>query len=146
MSDEVRAKRTLLSADLKQFRYINGGLFATLLPTAEFDAKMRRILLDCCNFDWNKISPAIFGAMFQGVMDKDQRRELGAHYTSEENILKLINPLFMDELWLEYDRVKTDPVQLDSFHDKISHLKFLERIMQRLIQFNDCRRSLPIAG
>jgi len=126
ISDEVRAKRTLLSADLKQFRYINGGLFATLLPTAEFDAKMRRILLNCCNFDWNKISPAIFGAMFQGVMDKDQRRELGAHYTSEENILKLINPLFMDELWLEYDRVKTDPVQLDSFHDKISHLKFLD--------------------
>jgi type II restriction/modification system DNA methylase subunit YeeA len=64
--------------------------------------------------------------MFQGVMDKDQRRELGAHYTSEENILKLINSLFMDELWQEYDRVKTDPVQLDHFHDKISRLKFLD--------------------
>ncbi|TEB06569.1 hypothetical protein Psch_00101 [Pelotomaculum schinkii] len=126
MPNEVRAKRTLLSADLKQFRYINGGLFASLLPTAEFDAKMRGILLDCCNFDWNKISPAIFGAMFQGVMDKDQRRELGAHYTSEENILKLIDPLFMDDLWQEYDRIKTAPKQLDLFHEKISRMKFLD--------------------
>ena len=126
MSDEARKKRTLLSGDLLQFRYINGGLFASLLPSADFDAKMRRILLDCCNFNWNKISPAIFGAMFQGVMDKDQRRELGAHYTSEENILKLINPLFMDELWEEFDRIKSDSVKLDRFHDKISRLKFLD--------------------
>jgi len=64
--------------------------------------------------------------MFQGVMDKNQRRELGAHYTSEENILKLINPLFMDELWKEFDRVKTDPTALEYFHDKISRLKFLD--------------------
>ena len=126
MSDEVRKKRTLLSADLLLFRYINGGLFKDYLPTAEFDAAMRRLLIDCCAFDWSTISPAIFGAMFQGVMDKAQRRELGAHYTSEENILKLINPLFMDELWQEFDRVKTDPTQLDRFHEKISGLKFLD--------------------
>ncbi|MDR3278917.1 MAG: hypothetical protein LBT23_00230, partial [Synergistaceae bacterium] len=86
---ETRDKRTLMSDELKQFRYINGGLFANPLPHADFDGKMRRILLECCHFDWNKISPAIFGAMFQGVMDKGARRELGAHYTSEENILKL---------------------------------------------------------
>ena len=82
MPEETRAKRTLLSDELKQFRYINGGLFKDYLPSAEFDAKMRRTLLDCVSFDWNKISPAIFGAMFQGVMDKNQRREMGAHYTS----------------------------------------------------------------
>jgi hypothetical protein len=126
MPDEVRAKRTLLAADLKQFRYINGGLFEVLLPSADFDSKMRQTLLDCCHFDWNKISPAIFGAMFQGVMDKDQRRELGAHYTSEDNILKLINPLLMDELWSEFERVKTDLTALDDFHEKISCLKFLD--------------------
>ena len=124
--DEVRAKRTLLSAEIKQFRYINGNLFKDSLPFADFDEKMRATLLDCCRFDWNKISPAIFGAMFQGVMDKTQRRELGAHYTSEENILKLINPLFMDELRREFDRVKTDPIALDRFHEKISLLKFLD--------------------
>ena len=126
MSDDTRKKRTLLSPELLQFRYINGGLFAAPLPFADFNDKMRGTLLDCCNFDWNKISPAIFGAMFQGVMDKEQRRELGAHYTSEENILKLINPLFMDELWDEFERVKTTPALLDRFHDKISHLKFLD--------------------
>ena len=126
MPEEIREKRTLLTDELKRFRYINGGLFADLLPSAEFDAKMRQTLLDCVNFDWNKISPAIFGAMFQGVMDKDQRRELGAHYTSEENILKLINPLFLDGLWQEFDRVKTSPAALDSFHAKIARLKFLD--------------------
>ena len=82
--------------------------------------------MNCCAFDWNKISPAIFGAMFQGVMDKKQRRELGAHYTSEENILKLINPLFMDALWREFDRVKAVPARLDDFHHKIASLKFLD--------------------
>ena len=123
MPDGVRAKRTLLSDELKRFRYINGKLFAAALPVADFDAKMRQTLLDCTNFDWNKISPAIFGAMFQGVMDKNQRRELGAHYTSEENILKLINPLFMDGLWKEFDRVKTDPGALERFHEKIGKLK-----------------------
>jgi hypothetical protein len=135
MSEETRKKRTLLSEELRQFRYINGGLFASLLPSAQFNAKMRRILLDCCNFDWHKISPAIFGAIFQGVMDKQQRRELGAHYTSEENILKLINPLFLDELWAEFDRVKTDPFGLDQFHEKLGRLKFLEIITSSLIQF-----------
>lgn len=126
MSDDIRKKRTLLSPELLQFRYINGGLFADPLPFADFNEKMRRTLLDCCNFDWNKISPAIFGAMFQGVMDKEKRRELGAHYTSEENILKLINPLFMDGLWEEFERVKTTPALLDRFHDKIANLKFLD--------------------
>ena len=126
MPPDVREKKKLLSDELKQFRYINGKLFADLLQYADFDAKMRQILLDCVNFDWNKISPAIFGAMFQGVMDKTQRRELGAHYTSEENILKLINPLFMDDLWKEFERVKATPAALDRFHEKIAKLKFLD--------------------
>lgn len=126
MSDETRSRRTLLSDELKQFRYINGGLMNDRLPPADFDTNMRQTLLDCCNFDWNKISPAIFGAMFQGVMDKGQRRELGAHYTSEENILKLINPLFMDGLWKEFDRVKTDPTALEHFHRKLAQQKFLD--------------------
>lgn len=124
--DEIRKKRNLLPKNLLQFRYINGGLFKETLPLADFNGKMRQILLDCCNFDWNKISPAIFGAMFQGVMDKKTRRKFGAHYTSEENILKLIKPLFMDELWNEFEQVKATPAQLDAFHDKIASLKFLD--------------------
>ncbi|MCL2304154.1 MAG: hypothetical protein FWC43_02280 [Planctomycetaceae bacterium] len=126
MSEETRSKRTLLSPVVTQFRYIDGGLFQDLLPSAEFDTKMRQVLLDCCRFDWSKISPAIFGAMFQGVMDKDKRREIGAHYTSEENILRVINPLFMDKLWEELELAKTDKKRLDLFHEKISQLKFLD--------------------
>ena len=125
-SDELRAKRTLLSDELKQFRYINGALFEERLPPVVFDEKMRKTLIECIKFDWSKISPAVFGAMFQGVMDKDKRREMGAHYTSEENILKLINPLFLDELWAEFDRVKTSPAALDQFHEKIARLTFLD--------------------
>jgi len=126
MSAETRAKRTLLSEELKQFQYINGSLFASALPSADFDGRMRIILAGCLGFDWAKISPAIFGAMFQGVMDKDRRRELGAHYTSEENILKLINPLFLDDLWKDFHKVKTDPKALDGFHAKLAGLRFLD--------------------
>ena len=124
--ENVRAKRTHLIDLYNQFKYINGPLFKEPLPPADFDAKMRGILLDCINFDWADISPAIFGAMFQGVMDEKQRREMGAHYTSEENILKLINPLFMDELWAEFHLVKTNEKALDNFHNKIAKLKFLD--------------------
>ena len=124
------------SAEIRQFRYINGGLFANRLLPVDFNYKMRSTLLDCATFDWNKISPAIFGAMFQGVMDKDQRRELSAHYTSEENILKLINPLFMDELWAEFGRSKVDPRLLDRFREKISSLRFLEIMFPKMIQFD----------
>ena len=126
MPPEILAKKTLLNEELKQFRYINGGLFADLLPSAVFNEKMRQALLDCAEFDWSKISPAIFGAMFQGVMDKKERRELGAHYTSEENILKLINPLFLDELYKEFEKVKSNSTALEQFHNKISQLKFLD--------------------
>ena len=126
MPEEVRAKKTLLSADLKQFCYVNGGLFQTLLPSAEFDARMRATLLDCCRFDWSQISPAIFGAMFQGVKKKEERRELGEHYTSEANILKLIKPLFLDDLRAEFERIKANPLALEQFHEKISRLTFLD--------------------
>jgi len=124
--DDVRAKRPHLKALYDNFRYINGTLFENPLPPAEFNQKMRSLLMDCIDFDWSSISPAIFGAMFQGVMDDKQRRELGAHYTDEDNINKLINPLFMDELWAEFERSKTSEQALDAFHNKIANLKFLD--------------------
>jgi len=123
---EERAKQTMLSDELKRFEYINGSLFTERLPFADFDSEMRKILLDCSTVDWGYISPAIFGAMFQGVMNPEERRELGAHYTSEENILKVIKPLFIDELWEEFERIKGNSKQLNQFHEKISKLKFLD--------------------
>lgn len=119
-------RMTTLPDELKAFRYINGSLFAKQLPPAYFDRKMRDILLECCDFDWSYISPAIFGAMFQGVMDEEKRREMGAHYTSEENILKLIKPLFLDKLWDEFEKSKSTKAELEAFHHKLSTLKFLD--------------------
>ncbi|KMT21611.1 DNA methyltransferase [Clostridium cylindrosporum] len=115
-----------LPNELKKFRYINGKLFSEMLPPAFFDHKMRSLILDCCNFDWGYISPAIFGAMFQGVMNQKERRELGAHYTSEKNIMKLIKPLFLDDLWDEFNRCKISTVQLEAFHNKIASLYFFD--------------------
>ena len=126
MPPEKRARRSMLAADLLQFAYVDGGLFKELLHTPDFNEKMRQTLIDCCKFDWSKISPAIFGSMFQGIMDPEQRREIGAHYTSEENILKVINPLFLDELWAEFEHVKATPKKLEAFHDKIAHLRILD--------------------
>lgn len=115
-----------LDEQLNEFPYVNGKLFEEVLPTASFDSKMRQALLDCCYIDWSKISPAIFGSMFQSVMNPKERRNLGAHYTSETNILKLIKPLFLDELWAEFESIKTNKNKLAEFHKRISTLKFLD--------------------
>lgn len=118
-------------AVLKEFPYVNGGLFAEFLPMPAFDTAMRRALLDCCALDWSLISPAIFGSMFQSVMKPEERRSLGAHYTSERNILKLINPLFMESLWDEFGGIKLDKstrkaTNLRQFHQKLATLTFLD--------------------
>jgi hypothetical protein len=115
-----------LDEQLNEFPYVNGKLFEEILPMASFDSKMRQALLDCCYIDWSKISPAIFGSMFQSVMNPKERRNLGAHYTSESNILKLIKPLFLDELWAEFESIKGNKNKLPEFHKKISQLKFLD--------------------
>jgi len=115
-----------LDEQLAEFPYVNGKLFEENLPTASFDTKMRQALLDCCYIDWSKISPAIFGSMFQSVMNPKERRNLGAHYTSETNILKLIKPLFLDDLWKEFESIKDNKNKLPEFHKKLSTLKFLD--------------------
>jgi type I restriction-modification system DNA methylase subunit len=115
-----------LDEQLADFPYINGKLFEEILPNASFDSKMRQTLLECCYIDWSKISPAIFGSMFQSVMNPTERRNLGAHYTSETNILKLIKPLFLDDLWAEFDSIKDNKNKLPEFHKKLSTLKFLD--------------------
>ncbi len=108
------------------FPYVNGTLFDERLAPAAFDRTMRESLLQCCALDWSRISPAIFGSLFQSIMDKAARRNLGAHYTSEQNILKLINPLFMDDLRAEFTKIKTNKNKLSVFHQKLSNLTFLD--------------------
>ena len=115
-----------LDESLASFPYVNGKLFEEHLHTAAFDSSMRKILLQCSKLNWGTISPAIFGSLFQSVMNPEERRNLGAHYTSEKNILKLIKPLFLDDLWKEFESVKNYKNKLDKFHEKIASLRFLD--------------------
>ncbi len=122
-----KEKRLLnLDEELAAFPYVNGKLFEEGLPPASFDTSMREILMECTGLDWGKISPAIFGSLFQSVMNPEERRNLGAHYTSEKNILKVIKPLFLDDLWKEFEVAKDNRNKLVQFHDKLASLRFLD--------------------
>ena len=120
------ARQKTLDEQLAGFPYVNGKLFAEPLPPAAFNMAMRERLLDAAGLDWSEISPAIFGALFQSIMDEKARRNLGAHYTSEKNILKLIGPLFLDGLRVEFTKVKGSRAKLHEFHEKLASLTFLD--------------------
>ncbi len=119
-------RQTNTDEQLMKFPYINGGIFAETLSPVSLDATAYLKLLKCCEFDWSGISASIFGSLFQGVMNEKQRRELGAHYTSELNIMKVIQPLFLDELYIEFDSSKYDKKKLEVFHEKLATLTFLD--------------------
>ncbi|MBK9426387.1 MAG: class I SAM-dependent DNA methyltransferase [Gammaproteobacteria bacterium] len=126
LNTPVEKRGKTLDEQLAAFPYVNGKLFEEALPVADFDRAMREALLDACALDWSQISPAIFGALFQSIMDAKARRNLGAHYTSEKNILKLIGPLFLDELRAEFEKVKNNRNRLFEFHKKLRGLTFLD--------------------
>ncbi|QZD88087.1 class I SAM-dependent DNA methyltransferase [Qipengyuania psychrotolerans] len=119
-----------LSGELSAFPYVNGRLFRENLRTPIFDAKMREDLLDACRHDWSAVSPAIFGSLFQSVMDAKERRAKGAHYTSEENILKVIGPLFLDDLREELEALKARKTAKEKllleFQARLSRMRFLD--------------------
>ena len=117
--------------DLARFPHVNGDLFEGPLRIPAFDAAMREALLDACRFDWSNISPAIFGALFQSVMDPKQRREQGAHYTTEKNILKVIEPLFMEDLRARFTRIKSRKdsrrlAELRRFQESLGGMRFFD--------------------
>lgn len=121
---ELRLKN--LDEQLAAFPYVNGKLYEETLPLASFNRKMRETLLDCCGLDWSRISPAIFGSLFQSIMDEKERRNLGAHYTTETNILKALRPLFLDALRAEFEKVKRTPKRLFEFHKKLANIRILD--------------------
>jgi hypothetical protein len=123
------ARQRSLAETFAPFPYVNGKLFEERPDIPAFDSNMRALLLECCRLNWSSISPAIFGAMFQKIIEldaKDRRRQLGAHYTSEANILKVIRPLFLDELRAEFERIKHNKNALFEFHKKLPTLNFLD--------------------
>lgn len=122
----IERRPKTLDEQLAAFPYVNGQLFAEALPISACNRAMREALLDCCALDWSRISPAIFGSLFQSIMDRKARRNLGAHYTSETNILKLIGPLFLDDLWAEFHKVRNSRPRLFEFLKKLSRLTFFD--------------------
>ena len=123
------SRQHALADHFAAFPYVNGRLFEERMAPPAFNAAMRAQLLKLCRVRWGQISPAIFGAMFQKVMDLDakaRRRELGAHYTSEANILKVIGPLFLDDLRQEFESCKRNKDKLFAFHKRLGTLNFLD--------------------
>ena len=113
------------------FRYVNGDLFDKRLRFPSFSREMRDSLVAACHFRWDKVSPVVFGSIFQGVLTPAERRQGGEHYTSERDILKLIRPLFLDNLRKEFETISKDAstrrdVRLREFHAKLRSLNFLD--------------------
>lgn len=124
-TSEVRRQKNL-DEELNRFPYIDGELFEEKIATPSFDSDTRKILLECCHFDWSKVSPPIFGSLFQSVMDPEQRHDLGGHYTSEKNILKVIKPLFLDGLKNEFESHKNNKRYLTDLLGKIGEIRILD--------------------
>ena len=111
---------------LMRFPYVNGHLFSDRIDIPSFDKRMRDELVRCTEFDWSKISPAVFGSLFQAVKSKEARRTLGEHYTTEHNILRALAPLFLDDLWVEFESVRDNAQRLERLHDKIANIRVLD--------------------
>ena len=131
LNTPVDRRQAKLDEDLARFPYVNGDLFAERLTIPDFDAAMRAALIDACRFDWAAISPAIFGALFQSVMEPAERRAQGAHYTTEKNILKVIEPLFLDDLRAEFHRLRARKdsrrrAELRAFQKRLGEMKFFD--------------------
>ncbi len=135
LNTKLEDRDPYLEDDLKAFPYVNGGLFAQEhIEIPQFTDEIRDLLLEkaSANFDWSEISPTIFGAVFESTLNPETRRSGGMHYTSIENIHKVIDPLFMDDLNNEFDNIKNLPPnknrdkKLEEFQNKIANLNFLD--------------------
>ena len=109
---DVQLRKSETPSIIKQFPYVNGGLFSKHIQIPKMGARARRIIIECGELNWKDINPDIFGSMIQAVVNPEERANQGMHYTSVPNIMKVINPLFMDELRGEYNKLNEDYEQL----------------------------------
>ena len=131
LNTPIERRQMALDEDLAHFPHVNGELFAEILRIPDFNASMRQALLDASRFDWTAISPAVFGALFQAVMEPSDRRAQGAHYTTEKNILKVIEPLFLDDLRAEFQKLQErrdgrSMADLRKFRDRLGTLRLFD--------------------
>ncbi|HEX8423190.1 MAG TPA: type IIL restriction-modification enzyme MmeI, partial [Pyrinomonadaceae bacterium] len=119
-------RRSKHGEESPQFPHVNSALFRQQMDPPCLGQKTRRILLEACAFDWSKVSPAILGSLFQPAMDRERRRNLGAHYTDEQNILKVVRGLFLEDFYAEFASIKHDAARLRRFHERLAWLKFFD--------------------
>ena len=166
MNRDAAKRQRNLDESVARFPYVNGGIFAEPASIPSFDSNMRELLLQACAFNWSAISPAIFGSLFQAVKDAQARRELGEHYTTETNILKTIQPLFLDELRDRFTRDIHDVAKLKRLRTDLGQLRIMDpacgcgnflvvayrelraldlQILKRLQEFGDTSWKSPTA-
>lgn len=126
LNTPLEKRQTNIHPMLENLPYVNGGMFADTLNVVFADRVIRDTLLDAMSFDWSRVSPAVFGSMFQSVMDEKERHDLGAHYTSEANILKVIQPLFLDDFHAELVAAKTSREKLNALWEKLTAVTLLD--------------------
>jgi hypothetical protein len=126
----LERRQTHLAEELRDLPYVNGSLFSERCEVADFGHEARQALVACFDFDWSRISPAVFGSLFQGVMDAKDRRQVGAHYTSEANILKLIRSLFLDDMRAEFEHLRGLKIgkadKLRDLQKRLAALRFMD--------------------
>ena len=123
---DTSQEKQAMPAHLQDFPYVNGGLFKADEPVPEFGAKARRLLLECGSLSWAEINPDIFGSMFQAVIDQEQRGDLGQHYTSVSNIIKVIKPLFLDKLWEALESAKGKEKKLKELLIRLQNIRVFD--------------------
>ena len=130
-----------LTKEINQFPYVNGGLFASDIPIPKMGYKARKIIIECGDLDWKDINPDIFGSMIQAVVNPDVRAKEGMHYTSVPNIMKVINPLFMDDLRGEYKKLEEFYKQKKNLYDLslLTHNQFTDECRPII---NGCNRLM----
>ncbi len=112
--------------EFRDFKYVNGGLFEGNSPVPEFSKTSRKTLIENGKMHWKSINPDIFGSMFQSIIDPEKRHELGMHYTTRENIMKVISPLFLDGLKEDFEKSKDSPKKLEAFHQRIADIRIFD--------------------
>lgn len=118
--------RSKFASHFLEFPYVNGGLFETKITLPTFTAGSRKLIIECGKLDWSSINPDIFGSMIQAVVHPGQRENLGMHYTSVPNIMKVIKPLFLNDLHEELEKSKDDIKKLTKLRDRISKIKVFD--------------------
>lgn len=119
-------ERADLPEYLSVFPYVNGGLFADHFPVPRFSRRSRNLIIECGDLCWAEINPDIFGSMIQAVITPEHRGGLGMHYTSVPNIMKVIKPLFLDELQEEFNSSKENATKLKKLHNRLTRLKIFD--------------------